>query len=91
VTGTRENDGGAAARTHRIGRGARALQGLRRYWRQAPDGSSYHRRQADAASRARSGQDEWPALWAEVQRELEMTRKIREARQRFVTAARTVH
>ncbi len=39
----------------------------------------------------RSGQDEWRALWSEVQKDREETRKIREARQRFVTAARTVH
>ena len=36
----------------------------------------------------RSGQDEWRALWSEVQKDREKTRKIREARQRFVTAVR---
>ena len=39
----------------------------------------------------RSGQDEWRALWGEVQKERERAREIRRARQRFVTAARTVH
>ena len=39
----------------------------------------------------RSGQDEWRALWSEVQKELESAREIRKARQRFVTAQRTRH
>ena len=39
----------------------------------------------------RSGEDEWRALWGEVQKERERAREIRRARQRFVTAARTVH
>jgi hypothetical protein len=39
----------------------------------------------------RSGQDEWRALWGEVQTERERARKIRKARQRFAAAARTVH
>ena len=36
----------------------------------------------------RSGTDEWRALCGEVQKDREMTREIRKARQRFVTAAR---
>jgi hypothetical protein len=44
-----------------------------------------------AAVIRRSRPDEWRALWAEVQKDREMTRGIRKARQRFVTAARTVH
>ena len=39
----------------------------------------------------RSGQDEWRALWGEVQKERERAREIRRARQRFARAARTVH
>jgi hypothetical protein len=38
-----------------------------------------------------TGQDEWRALWSEVQTERERARAIRKARQRFATAARTVH
>ena len=44
-----------------------------------------------AAVIRRSGQDEWRALRGEVQKELERAREIRRLRQRFVTAARTVH
>jgi hypothetical protein len=36
----------------------------------------------------RSGQDEWRSLGGEVREELERARRIREARQRFVSAAR---
>ena len=39
----------------------------------------------------RSGQDEWRALWGEVQKERERARAIRKARQRFVTAGQRVH
>ena len=39
----------------------------------------------------RCGYDQWRALWSEVRREQEMTREIREARQRFVAAARVAH
>lgn len=39
----------------------------------------------------RYGQDEWRALWSEVQEERETTRAIQKARQRFVMAARRVH
>ncbi len=39
----------------------------------------------------RSGQDEWRALWSEVQKEREKTREIRKTRERFATAARPVH
>ena len=38
----------------------------------------------------RSGQDEWRALWSEVQKDREKTREIRKARQRFVTVAQAV-
>jgi hypothetical protein len=39
----------------------------------------------------RSEQDEWRALWGEVQEDRERARAIRKARQRFATAARRVH
>ena len=39
----------------------------------------------------RSGQDEWRALWSEVQKDREKAREIRKARQRFVAAQRTRH
>jgi hypothetical protein len=38
-----------------------------------------------------SGQDEWRALWSEVQRERERAQAIRKARQRFAPTARTIH
>ena len=39
----------------------------------------------------RSGQDEWRALWSEVQEERKRAREIRKTRERFATAARRVH
>ena len=39
----------------------------------------------------RSGQDEWRALWSEVQKERKRAREIRKTRERFATAARRVH
>ena len=39
----------------------------------------------------RSGQDEWRALWGEVQKERERAREIRKAKQRFARAARVAH
>jgi hypothetical protein len=38
----------------------------------------------------RFGQDEWRALWGEVQKDWERAREIRRVRQRFARAARTV-
>ncbi len=39
----------------------------------------------------RSGQDEWRALWSEVQKERERAREIRKTRERFATVAQAVH
>ncbi len=39
----------------------------------------------------RSGQDEWRALWSEVQKEREKTREIRKTRERFATVAQAIH
>ena len=44
-----------------------------------------------AAAIGRYGQDEWQALWSEVQHERARAREIRRVRQRFARAARTVH
>ena len=44
-----------------------------------------------AAAIGRYGQGEWQALWGGVRKELARAREIRKARQRFATAAGTVH